>query len=168
LYLYLYFIYTIALINFASFVQLSSLFRTCLAFALAVLFALCGFMRIGTNIPEQIATINSNFNETVTATSLSLYTTLLLNRFTNQNMVSVLDFALLVLLIWFINRQSELIQRLSFKCDQKELMKNTYAKNLFSGNHYATRSTACPLSLPPLRVHAESDELHMTNESIAQ
>ena len=38
--------------------------------------------------------------------------------FLQENIVILLDLGLLVGLIWLINRQSELIQRLSFKCDQ--------------------------------------------------
>ncbi|RNA01756.1 adenylate cyclase type 2-like isoform X2 [Brachionus plicatilis] len=134
--LYLYFVYTIALVNFGSFVQLSSLYKSCLSLAFALIFALCAMLGIGTNINEQIEAINRQSNQTgelaldpVAATSsLSLYSSMFLKGFVARNAVALLDFGLLVLLIWLINRQSELIQRISFKYDQEALMKITFAK----------------------------------------
>ncbi|CAF0901498.1 unnamed protein product [Brachionus calyciflorus] len=123
--IYFYFIYVISLVNFSSFVQLSSLFRTLLAFIFAVTFGLCSFIGIDDSLSKQ------NLNETLTSSSntqLNFYTTLFLKGFLSENFASLLDLSLLILLIWFINRQSELIQRISFKCDQEALMKITHAK----------------------------------------
>ncbi len=58
----------------------------------------------------------------------SFYTSLFLKGFLRENYVILLDLALLFVLIWFVNRQSELIQRLSFKCDQNAQAKVTYAR----------------------------------------
>lgn len=126
--LYLYFIYTISIINFGSFVQLSSLYKTILSFIFALILALCAFLGIDPNI-QMTETLNSNHTSDPVATrSLSFYSTMFIKGFLGKNVTAIIDYFLLILLIWFINRQSELMQRISFKYDQEALMKITYGK----------------------------------------
>ena len=130
--LYLYLIYTICLVSFVTFVQLSSLYRTCLAIVFAVIFCLCALLGIDSTIDEQIVVFSSDLNATATEpiaiTPLSFYSSMFLKGFTGPNTATLIDFGLLLVLIWLINRQSELMQRISFKYDQESLIKITNAR----------------------------------------
>jgi adenylate cyclase 9 len=55
--------------------------------------------------------------------SFSLYSNLFMQGFLKENAVILLDLSFLILFIWLINRQSEFIYRLSFKCDQNAHLK---------------------------------------------
>lgn len=129
--LYLYFTYTICLVSFVTFVQLSSLYRTCLALVFAAIIGLCALLGIDSTIAEHMTGPNSNLsatNEPVATSPLSFYSSMFLKGFLVTNTVTLIDFGLLLVLIWLINRHSELMQRISFKYDQESLMKITNAK----------------------------------------
>jgi class 3 adenylate cyclase len=60
--------------------------------------------------------------------TFNFYSRNFLSGFFPENSVILIDLLFLLLLIWFINRQCELIQRLSFECDQNARKKVAYAK----------------------------------------
>jgi class 3 adenylate cyclase/uncharacterized membrane protein YbhN (UPF0104 family) len=60
--------------------------------------------------------------------TFNFYSRNFLTGFFSENSVILIDLFFLLLLIWFINRQCELIQRLSFECDQNARKKVAYAK----------------------------------------
>lgn len=132
--LYLYFTYTVALLNFCSFVQLSSLFKTILAFIFALTFSLTGLFGVCTNLKLENSTNQTNLSALepdqihVSQVSFSFYTSLFMRGFVQENLFTLLDMFLLLFLIWLINRQSETIQRLGFKCDQDAQAKMTNAR----------------------------------------
>ena len=135
--LYSFYCYVVALLHFCSFFQLGFMFKTLIALAFIIVYSLVGFIgligvftqTINEKIDAYISTLTSNrYSTSSNSYTLTFYTTLLIKGFLAENYVVLLDFGLLFVLIWFINRQSELIQRLSFKCDQNAQNKVTYAR----------------------------------------
>jgi class 3 adenylate cyclase len=136
--LYSFYCFVVSLLHFCSFFQLGSMFKTLIALVFMIVFSLLGFIGLTGVFATQTVIEKANaFSDLLTSKGYSVsskeytftfYTTLLLQGFLSENYVIILDFALLYILIWFINRQSELIQRLSFKCDQNAQAKVTYAR----------------------------------------
>ncbi len=141
---YSYLAFSVALINFCSFVQLSSLFKTISALIFALIYGIPSFIGMFNYFTHQLIenglrlVLENDFenllkNQTnliyknALVISFNLNTSLFLQGFLKENALIVLDLILLVILIWLANRQSELIQRLGFKCDQNANMKVTYA-----------------------------------------
>ena len=155
--MYSYFCYIVAIIHFCSFFQLSSLFKTTLALVFALIFGIVSFSGVYKNFSQtetgQILskvesvfmnkTLSNEPNQTYNIINelylneysmssqkltFNFYTTLFIQGFLKENCVILIDLGLLVFLIWIVNCQSELIQRLSFKCDQDTHLKVTYAR----------------------------------------
>jgi class 3 adenylate cyclase len=135
--LYSFYCFAVAILHFCSFFQLGSLFKTLIALIFLVAFSLLGFIGLTSvfnkteseKLDTYIETLNSNgYSASISSYTINFVTTLLVKGFLSENYVILVDFALLFILIWFINRQSELIQRLSFKCDQNAQNKVTYAR----------------------------------------
>lgn len=141
--IYSFMTYTIALIHFGSFIQLSSLFKTLVCFLFAFLYSLLGLIGIfdgkvfqdsyqknyennsNSDLNFDYNMINhSNFEiNGYTLTRIlnkpfNFYSYLFINCHIKQNIHIIVDLVLLLLFIWILNRQIELIQRLSFKYDQ--------------------------------------------------
>lgn len=126
---YVYFCYTVALLHFGSFVQLSALFKTVLALIFAAVFALLGFFGVAANLTA--AQAGSSSGAPVVgqyARAFSYYTTQFVKGFLSENVSVLVDVALLVLLIWLANRHLEGTQRLSFRNDKIAQLKITYAR----------------------------------------
>jgi len=138
--MFAYFLFSVALVNFCSFVQLSSLIKTTIAIFFAIFFGLTSFFGMFGQLdvdlePEYLKLKNVFINETehgntqpsIIFMAFNLYTSLFLSGFMKENALILLDLVLLCGLIWLVNRHSELIQRLGFKCDQNANMKVMYA-----------------------------------------
>lgn len=123
--LYLYFTFTVTLLNFCSFVQLSSLFKSLIAVSYALLFGLLALLGVCSDFNSNFNAQNLNHSQTST---VGFYSTFFLNGFFRENLVGIIDLVLLVILICLVNRHSELIHRLSFKCDQDAHLKIKHAR----------------------------------------
>jgi len=137
--LYSFFIYIVALIHFSVQIQLSAVVKTLVAFLFAIIFGLVGFFGIYDqfNYPDISSTeimarltdafIDGIGNDTslqsVNIISFSLYSNLFFEGFVRQNASILVDLTFLILFLWLINRQSEFIYRLSFKCNQNACIK---------------------------------------------
>lgn len=149
---YLYFTYTVSLLHFCSFVQISSLLKTLVALIFALIFGIISFVGISPNQNVNNYQLQQNLLKNISdllgrddtmslndvlkdslsvqksTISFAFYTTLFVKDFLRENFIIILDVLLLIFLIWIVNRQSELIQRLSFKYDQDAQLKVTYAR----------------------------------------
>jgi class 3 adenylate cyclase len=132
---YVYFAFTVSLINFCSFIQLNSLLKTLMAFIFALVLGVVGLIGIGDNFNNfNEASVISQIDRNQTGEYLKsvvtfgFSSTLFVSGFMGENAVFILSMFLLVILIWFINQHSELIQRLSYKYDQDALHKVTNAR----------------------------------------
>jgi hypothetical protein len=132
--LYSCFLFIVSLIHFSVHIQLSGLVKTLVAAAFALTFALLCFLGtlphfavVDISSSDQIAELESAYYGSspfhVGIVSFSLYTNLFFAGFWRENAVILIDLAFLCLFIWLINRQSEFIYRLSFKCDQSAHLK---------------------------------------------
>lgn len=135
--LYSYFLFVVALIHFSVHIQVSGFIKTLAAallatsFALLGLFGIFGYFSDASDISnsETISQLENVFYKNdsngepdlysgVSIVSFSLYSNLFFSGFVGENAVILIDVLFLCLFIWLINRQSEFIHRLSFKCDQ--------------------------------------------------
>ena len=131
---YLLYALVVSLIHFGSFVQLSSLLKTamCAVFGLAcAVLALVGVQSpSGTITPP--AADNNNLSslagvERLEPVAVRFATYLFVGEHVADNAALLVDVLLLVFFVWTVNRQSELVLRLSFKCDQDAKRRVTYA-----------------------------------------
>ena len=137
--MYSLFCFVVSLVHFGSFIQLSSLVKTLVAsfFALAYgVIAIIGFtksceterleaLKRAQNLTSSDSDSLTSANMVASCTYYSFYFVL---GFVEKNFVLIIDLSLLLFLIWLVNRQSELVQRLSFKYDQEANSKVKYAK----------------------------------------
>jgi class 3 adenylate cyclase len=116
--IYFYFCYIISTIHFCAFVQLNSLFKSLIAALFALIAGVCVFIGI--------CSLDQTFTDRLSGPILP--SALFLKGFMRENFSVLLDLILLTILILLVNRQSELILRVGFKCDQEARLKIKNAK----------------------------------------
>lgn len=126
--LYSFYCFVVTLVHFGSFFQLGSLFKTLTALVLILAYGLAAFIGVNTAL-NPLTTTNATASTIITEEySLTLHTAFFLRGMLSEKGAVWLDLGLLWLLLWLLNRQSELIQRVSFKCDQSARAKVRYAR----------------------------------------
>lgn len=137
-------LFIVALIHFSVQIQLSGIVKTLIALIFASTYgfiaALGIYQHFNVNDLKNSSKINdledifiselqgdaintTSYLKNVEIISFSLYSNFFLQGFIKENAVLFLDFVFLILFIWIINRQSEFVYRLSFKCDENAHLK---------------------------------------------
>lgn len=155
--------YIISLLHFGSFIQTSSLLKTCICLVFTFVYTIVSLIGVfddkngldstltmkqfndvyDVNFKLKSFTLQNSFNVTdnviselisefkltkIIKSSFNFYSYLFVSGFLRENFHIIIDTLLLLLFIWILNRQSELIQRLSFKYDQDAHLRVTYAR----------------------------------------
>ncbi len=125
---YSFFIFVLALVHFTVQIQLSALVKTSAALVFAIIFGLLGFLGISNhfnheNISSSMVSEERLNDATEIRISFILYSNLFLKGFIYENASILIDLTFLILFVWLVNRQSEFVYRLSFKCDQSACLK---------------------------------------------